>query len=840
MTGFVSEIVYRPILLPLLTLVWVICAASCFELTLTLIFLPVFLLIFFYYLWLRRQKINLSFCRFFLLVCLVLFVAGIGAQKIFLCRAHYLAARTLLAENLQPGRKVTLSGQIATFPQGFPDGWRLRVTPLNTILAGYGDLQLYLPQTVYDDPRLPLVGDLVTIQVELLPLKPARHPFLRGRLRSQILAGLIARGKLESFADLRIDKPSAGFLARVEMVRRSLYRALADSAGDCGSAAILQAVLIGCRDQLSLKTKNLFLDFGVFHLFAISGLHLSVVVALFFFLIKFLIPNFFRRRLIKGTTSIAAAATILFLPVYILLAGLHLPVVRAGIMALFFLVTLLSGRLRDAFSALFGAALVILLIWPEALFALSFQLSFTAVATILWVVPRAKEWWLKCLAALNLKNSDRRQIFFRNIFYLGASSAAISLTTAPLLINRVHFISIYSLPANIVLIPLFSFFIIPLGMLALLFAGLPAVMVVLLKPLLFMLTFLVEGGTLLQKWLPVGRCYLSSLTTFEMVLAASVIVVFCWLLTPGSSKRVTGIILVLLCVTFLGDYGWWYCRQNRKQIAVAAFVGARPQTLLFELPGGEALLFNGGSWSGSSGSLESLAGDSFFSFAKNVIAPYCWRRKIKRIDTLVLTEPQTGLVGGLLFLVEHFNVREIWYHGIWSGYPPFKNFCRISQDRFGVRWQKLSSLAYPFSLNGVEIEVIGPPANDFKFAESYTKSIQGMAPSLLLRYGNFSSLIWGGGQVDPAVLPESVDFVALLRPFSSKMPADLRAVTILPEGWFLHPGAKPQKPPDIWNAHNWSVKRDGFLFLKADLSGKITKKLPASLISGCQAGLDKL
>ncbi len=840
MTGFVNELVYRPIMLPLLALVWAIISSVCLGLSPVVIILSAFLLIFFYYLLLRWQKIKPSFYRFLLLGCLTLSGVWFGAQKISLRRAHFLVARSQLAVNLQPGIKVTVSGRITTFPQGSPYGWRLRFTPLNT-LSGYGEVLLYLPQTVYDDPQLPLIGDLVTVRAEMLPLKPARHPFLRGRLRSQVLSGLVARAELESFSDLIIEQHSTGFLARIEKLRRFLYRALADSAGDPRSAAILQAVLIGCRDQLSLKTKDLFLDLGVFHLFAISGLHLSVVVTLFFFLVKVLIPDFFRRRLIKGTTPIAAAVTILFMPVYILLAGLHLPVVRAGIMALFFLVLLLAGRLRDGFSALFGAALLILLLWPEALFALSFQLSFTAVATILWVVPRTRSWWFRGLEAMNPKGFGRPQTFFRNIFYLAVSSAAISLTTAPLLINRVHFISLYSLPANIVLIPLFSFIIIPLGMLALLFAGLPAVMGVILQPLLLILNALLEGSIWLQKWLPPGRCYLSSLTTFEMVLAAFIIVTGCWLLTPGSSKRVTGLIFVLFCVSFSGDLGWWcYLRYSHKQIAVAAFVGARPQALLFELPGGEALLFNGGSWSGSSGSFESLAGDSFFSFAKNVIAPYCWRRKIKRIDTLVLTEPQSGLVGGLLFLVEHFKVREIWYHGIWSGYPPFKNFCRISQESFGVRWQKLSSLAYPFLLNGVEVRAVGPPANDFKFAASYSESVRQMAPSLLLRYGDFSSLIWGGGQVDPAVLPKDVNLLALLRPYGAALPSDLRSVTIDPAGWLILPQAGPQKPPENWQGREWSVKSDGFIFLEADKTGKIKRKLPASLISGCQAGLDKL
>ena len=840
MAGFVSEIVYRPILLPLLLLVWAIVASVCLGLSPVAIILSAFLLIFFYYFLLRCQKIRPSCCRFLLLGCLTLLVVWFVAQRISERRTQFLVARSLLAKDFHPGKKVTVSGRIATLPQGSPAGWRLRFTPLNGILASFGDVQLYLPTTAYDDVRLPLVGDIVTLQIELLPLKPARHPFLRGRLRSQLLSGLVARGKLENFSKLKIEKASSSILARIEKIRRSLYRSLAAASGDIRSAAILQAVLIGCRDQLSLKTKDLFLDFGVFHLFAISGLHLSVVVTLFFFLVKVSIPDFIRRRLVKGTTPIAAAATILFLPVYIFLAGLHLPVVRAGIMALFFLAALLSGRLRDVFSALFGAALVILLVWPEALFALSFQLSFTAVATILWVAPRAREWWQLWLSAENHKTPGRWQIFFRNIFYLAASSAAISLTTAPLLINRVHFLSLYSLFANIILIPLFSFIIIPLGMLSLLFVKLPVVMSLLLKPLVLILHTLIDAGMLLQKWLPAGRIYFSTLTTFEMILVVSVIIVGCWLLTPASHKKVTGLTLMLLCLTLLGDFSWWYCRQNREQLAVAAFVGGRPQVLLFELPGGEALLFNGGSWSGSSGTLESLAGGSFFSFAKNVIAPYCWRRKIKRIDTLVLTEPQSGLVGGLLFLVEHFKIREIWYHGIWSGYPPFKNFCKISQDRFGVRWQKISSLSYPFSLNGVEIDVVGPPANDFKFSTLYSESIRGMAPSLLLRYGNFSSLIWGGGQLDPAVMPERVDLLALLRPCGTEPSVDLTAVTIAQGGWLLHPGSDGKCLSDYWEASSWDVKRDGFLFLEADLSGKITNKLPASLISGCQAGLDKL
>ena len=838
MTGFVQEVFYRPILLLLSVVIWAIFASVCCGLTPFAVLSSAFLLIFFYYLLLRRYEIRPGVYLFLLFIIVALSATWFGVQRISVRQTSFLEVKSLLAAG--EGVKEAVSGRITTFPQGFSDGWRLRLRPLNGRLAGHGEILLYLPATVYDDSRLPLIGDTVTVQVELQPLKPTRHPFLRGRLRTQVLSGLVAQGRVEDFSRIKIVTHSAGSLARVEKIRRSLYRALAAATGDLDSATILQAILIGCRDQLSLRIKELFLDFGVFHLFAISGLHLSVVVTLFFFLVKAVIPDFLRRRLVKGTAPLAAGITILFLPGYILLAGLHLPVVRAGIMALFFLCALLAGRLRDPFSALFGAAVVILLVWPEALFALSFQLSFSAVATILWIVPRAREWWSRWLLPRLQKRSIWLQVFCRNLFYLSASSLAISLTTAPLLINRVHFISLYSLAANLLLIPLFSLLIIPLGMLSLIFVKLPGVMALLLKPLVMILAGLINVGMGLQEWLPPGRSYFAALTSFEFILAFFIILTGCWLLTSSSRKKITASFLLLLFVMLFLDLGWWQYKRGQKKIAVAAFVGAKPQALLFELPGGEAMLLNGGSWCGSSGSVESLAATSFFSFAKNVIAPYCWRRKLKRIDTLVLTEPQRGLVGGLLFLVEHFGVREIWYHGIWSGYPPFKNFCRISQDRFGVRWYKISSFSYPFSLNGVEIEIIGPPANDFRAASSTSKSLTGMAPSLLLNYGEFSALIWGGGQVDSALLPKRVDLLAQLRPCGPNWSGNLAAVAVKPGGWLLSPGGGGEKNRNYSGSNTWDMKKDGFLFLETDKSGKLIRKLPASLLSGCQGWPDKL
>ncbi len=160
-----------------------------------------------------------------------------------------------------------------------------------------------------------------------------------------------------------------------------------------------------------------------------------------------------------------------------------------------------------------------------------------------------------------------------------------------------------------------------------------------------------------------------------------------------------------------------------------------------------------------------------------------------------------------------------------------------------MRWRKLSSLSFPFSVQGVEISILGPPANDFNFAASRKESLLGMAPSLKLNYGDFSALIWGGGQVDPSLLPEKVDLLALLVNPGQRLPQTLEEVAIKAGGWYLEPGKRgltqTRKVPVLWStAHSWRVKNDGFLFLEADLSGSLSDKLPTQLISSCQGGLE--
>lgn len=143
-------------------------------------------------------------------------------------------------------------------------------------------------------------------------------------------------------------------------------------------ASLAQGIILGKRDNISLSLRDTFSHTGTAHLLAISGLHLSIMAGM---LLSIGIWLFGRRHYIY----IWLALGIIWL--YALFTGMHPPVVRGAIMASLFLAAELLGRQRSAFTALAFAAAVMIGINPQILWTASFQLSFLAVAGLIFIAP---------------------------------------------------------------------------------------------------------------------------------------------------------------------------------------------------------------------------------------------------------------------------------------------------------------------------------------------------------------------------------------------------------------------------------------------------------------------
>ena len=172
-------------------------------------------------------------------------------------------------------------------------------------------------------------------------------------------------------------RPTSAWKGWVFGLRRELAQEL-QSALPEPQSALAQALLLGMRGQLPPQVKEDFRRTGAAHLLAISGLHVGVLLAMVMASATWCL----RRR--RQTYLLVALAAIWF---YVLVSGFPVSVLRAGVMGSAFLAAIALGRPRSILPSLSLSAAVMVGIEPKVLGQISFQLSFTALAGIVLVLP---------------------------------------------------------------------------------------------------------------------------------------------------------------------------------------------------------------------------------------------------------------------------------------------------------------------------------------------------------------------------------------------------------------------------------------------------------------------
>jgi competence protein ComEC len=132
-----------------------------------------------------------------------------------------------------------------------------------------------------------------------------------------------------------------------------------------------------------------------------------------------------------------------------------------------------------------------------------------------------------------------------------------------------------------------------------------------------------------------------------------------------------------------------------------------------------------------------------FDIGKNVIAPFLWKKKIQRIDTLVLTHPDPDHLKGLNFIASQFSIGQFWDNGIQTGSEPYLQLKRTLNEK-KVKTQSLDEETPSQIINGVEISFLNPPV--WKTTQRKGKNLLDLNNSSLvmkLRFKNVSILLAG-------------------------------------------------------------------------------------------------
>lgn len=216
------------------------------------------------------------------------------------------------------------------------------------------------------------------------------------------------------------------------------------------------ALLTGQQAAMSENDKQALRDSSLAHLVAISGMNIGMIYGAVFFLLRLTMAAIPALAMQYPIKKYAAVCAFLSAALYTAVVGGDIPVMRALLMTGIITLAVLIDRSPFSPRLLAFAALVLLTLAPENVVNVSFQLSFSAVAALIFFFDGTREFWISAYAQAGVM----RRIFF---YILGVltTTAIASLATAPFILYQFQNFPVYGILANLIGVPLMGFIIMP-------------------------------------------------------------------------------------------------------------------------------------------------------------------------------------------------------------------------------------------------------------------------------------------------------------------------------------------------------------------------------------------
>jgi competence protein ComEC len=454
-------------------------------------------------------------------------------------------------------------------------------------------------------------------------------------------------------------------------------------------AAVLGAVLLGERSRISEEANTAFSATGTAHLLAISGMHVGMAAAWVFALVWWLLTRFevwivrLPVRAVALTCGFAAAF------IYATLAGWPLPAMRSALMlAAAVLAWWLASR-AEPVNTLLAALALILFVDPSAIASLSLWLSFAATASILLWSGKSN---INETQVSGLRLAPALRALVR-------VSVLATLATLPMIISTFGRVPVYSLPANLILVPLYGLLVMPLALLAEVAAlsGLNTVAEILMQGS----GFAIHLGLDVLHWLaslPAGQTWAIKPPLWSGLLYLAGMLWAGWQFWQGKWFRAgCGLSLVLAVFLFLvADEDnvimptWVVWDVGQGASSTLLLPGGR--VIIVDAPGRWGSRFNGGTTVASG--LRSMG--------------------ITHADVLVLSHAQSDHLGGALSLLQHLNdTGQIWLPDV----PSIRSDTRVKSilafakgNSISVRWLTQGDrLSLATAAGPMELTVLWPP-----------------------------------------------------------------------------------------------------------------------------------
>ncbi len=549
--------------------------------------------------------------------------------------------------------------------------------------------------TVYDPGPLALnCGDRVELPVALTPPDRFRDPGVFQYADYLAGQGIAARGNLSAAKLHKLSASKPTFACRLAAAQSwASNRLIAFTASSANhhlprylrltqpDALMLNAMLFGDRTGLTHSLRTGFERTGTFHLFVVSGIHIALLAGALFWIL----------RRLRTPLWLATLLTILGATAYAALTGFGQPAQRALVMTSVFLLARLLSRQRDALNAL-GAATLVMLVWsPSSLFDASFQMTalvivaiagiavplsersflrYARVARQVFRTPRMHidphesqlrltlELWGETLAAIFGYRSRKlpAYVFRATLWSLELALIALVAELVMVLPMAIYFhrAAVFALPANMVVIPV---------ILILAPAAIATFLASLLSPWLAIAPGAVTAALLHA--ISFAIRHLSHLQSADVRVPSpawpvALVAIAAWLACCWAVRRSrTGAWATVAALPLIAALILWPepAVNHPGTLEITAIDVGQGDSLLAVAPDGRAMLIDAGGPVGRRGPAEVV---SSFDIGEEVVSPYLWSRRLRRLDVVVLTHAHTDHMGGMPAILENFRPRELW------------------------------------------------------------------------------------------------------------------------------------------------------------------------------------
>ena len=366
----------------------------------------------------------------------------------------------------------------------------------------------------------------------------------------------------------------------------------------------LNAFIIGDTSSISKDVKESYQINGISHLFAISGMHIGLII----FIINFVFKKIFK----FNNSSIIIIILLLF---YLFLTGCSKSIVRASIFYICMIINKKFNLNVSSIGILLMMICITLVINPFNIYNTAFLFTYTV--TIALVV--------------NYRFINEAKIYFHKLFRVSLISF---LVTMPIVINNYFQINLLSIILNLIFVPFVSLFIFPISVVVFLIPT--------LNPILQFLIYILENLSLFFSKIDYLKITLCHINIFFFSFYYIVIII---ILISINKKKYERLLLLVILIFIHTNYR--YIDSNMYSIIIDVNQG---DSFLLILPNnkGNILIDTGGSYKGG--------------IANNIIIPTIKSRGIKNIDYLIITHGDYDHMGEAINLVNNFKVEKVIFN----------------------------------------------------------------------------------------------------------------------------------------------------------------------------------